>query len=244
MSTFHISPDGRRRQCSAPENCKFSTSAPLEPKNNGSYYGTSVPAGDIASIVQEWGSHVGYSRAEELMAKKDERDGGRKFHLTVLSPKETRQLRKQGADLSGLDTAEIHAIPQGVGRVENSEGDEVWFITVSSPSADTLRESLGLGPKDHHITLGFTNKDIHGVPKDESTLVQEITPAGNTADNDTDRVHDDTTDDTFAPTALGSDGLTDDERADRAAHYRRHAMRSSRTEQKNAYKNLKRGRRE
>jgi len=59
----------------------------------------------------------------------------------------------------------------GVGSVtENS--NQAWYCVVDWPDANTLRQSLGLPPSDFHITLGYRYSDIHGVRKDESTLLR------------------------------------------------------------------------
>lgn len=176
MTNFHISPDAKRRRCSNPANCKYGTSLTVQPMKGGSYYGSTVDVASIANILKAWGSHVGYKNAEAMLANKDERDGGRAFHVTVLDPKETRMLKKQGADLSEIESSQLNAVPQGVGKQVDAEGNEVWFIPAKSPDADALRSKLGLAPKDYHITLGFTKKDIHGVPKDETTMVEDVIP--------------------------------------------------------------------
>eukprot|EP00177_Eucheuma_denticulatum_P005551 GFKZ01010091.1.p1 GENE.GFKZ01010091.1~~GFKZ01010091.1.p1 ORF type:complete len:617 (-),score=74.29 GFKZ01010091.1:1924-3774(-) len=49
--------------------------------------------------------------------------------------------------------------------------NEAFFVVLHWPAADSLRRQLGLGPVDFHITLGFTDKDIHTARKDERTLV-------------------------------------------------------------------------
>lgn len=145
----------------------------------GSYYGSAVPVADIAHIVSAWGAHVGYDNARAMLENKDARDGGREFHLTLIDPKETRMLRKQGVDLTEIEDAQLRAVPQGVGKqTDESSGNETWFITAESPGADELRSRLGLGTKDYHITLGFTQKDIHGVPKDGSTVVDNVFDEG------------------------------------------------------------------
>lgn len=183
MTSFHISPDTKRRRCSNPANCKYGTALTIKPMKGGSYYGSTVDVAAITPILKAWGAHVGYKNAEAMLANKDERDGGRAFHVTLIDPKETRQLRKAGVDLSEIENGEVNAVPQGVGKqVDPESGNETWFITAESPQADALRGKLGLGEKDYHITLGFTQKDIHGVPKGESTVVEDIIPEETGAD--------------------------------------------------------------
>ena len=65
--------------------------------------------------------------------------------------------------------------PRYLGIGEQSEdGNSVQYVVVSWPEIQELRERFGLPKKDLHVTLGYTQKDIHGVPKDESTLIEEF----------------------------------------------------------------------
>lgn len=47
---------------------------------------------------------------------------------------------------------------------------ESYFVVVKWPQAQQLRNELGLPPKDFHITLGFTTRDIHEHRKDHNTI--------------------------------------------------------------------------
>lgn len=54
---------------------------------------------------------------------------------------------------------------------DDSGVNEAYFAVIEWPAADLLRRQLGLGPADFHVTLGFKDKDIHTVRKDDRTLV-------------------------------------------------------------------------
>ena len=107
-----------------------------------------------------------FLRAREF---KRERDRGDEFHLTVITARETRALRKRGIRFDTKRRFSYELI--GVGSAVSPEGDRTWFVVVSSPELSAYRESLGLERLDFHVTLGFIEKDVHGVPKDASTLL-------------------------------------------------------------------------
>lgn len=74
---------------------------------------------------------------------------------------------------------EMRTIVVGDGELEdeneNKEDDELgmneaYFVVLEWTAADALREELGLARLDFHITLGFTDKDIHSLRKNRSTL--------------------------------------------------------------------------
>lgn len=107
-----------------------------------------------------------YAAAVDAKAK---RDGAEKYHMTVVSPAELKRFRRLAP--VALTTRKMEYQIVGVGSVKNDE-TQTWFAVVSCPKAQEWRNALGLVPYDFHITLGFTKSDIHGVPKDATTLIQ------------------------------------------------------------------------
>lgn len=53
----------------------------------------------------------------------------------------------------------------------NEDGSNATFVIVDWPAANVWRVKKGLPKTDFHITLGFSREDVHGVAKDELTLV-------------------------------------------------------------------------
>ena len=51
------------------------------------------------------------------------------------------------------------------------DGNWVYFLVAQWDAAQELRTSLGLPPKDFHVTIAFNDEDIHGVPKGASSVV-------------------------------------------------------------------------
>lgn len=58
----------------------------------------------------------------------------------------------------------------GLGRIVDGD-NETYYKVVRWESAAQFRKDIGLGAQYWHITVGFRNQDIHGVKKDESTLI-------------------------------------------------------------------------
>lgn len=136
-----------------------------QPRKNGSYYGVEVKSEEISEALEVWKNNV--SNWGQLEKAKIERDGSLEFHMTILSPKETRGLKKNAAIISE-ESFNFEAI--GIGKAE-TEKSEAWFIVMKSPEAQEYRKGLGLEEKDFHITLGFSSSDIHNKTKDERTIL-------------------------------------------------------------------------
>lgn len=109
---------------------------------------------------------------EIYMKNRENRDLG-KYHMTVISPKEFRELKKRGVDVYKIVESfnNFCFTFKGIGMVEDGD-NKAWFVIVSSEDVDNFREELNLPKKDLHITLAFKNKDIHHSPKDEKTLIK------------------------------------------------------------------------
>jgi hypothetical protein len=104
------------------------------------------------------------------------RDGG-KYHITVINVMDYGRLVKSlGMDkfLSGLEPILEYEIDDldmlGVGKAE-SKGNTSYFVVCESDKLDAVRTRFGLPKQDFHITLGFDKKDVFGVTKDKSSLL-------------------------------------------------------------------------
>jgi len=91
------------------------------------------------------------------------------YHITIVSPPEMRQLKKTKGWV--FDQDDVYLIPgsphyRGLGKV--TEGSNAaYFMIVDWPGAQQVRAEWGLSPKDLHVTMGFTEKDILNVPKNK-----------------------------------------------------------------------------
>jgi hypothetical protein len=54
----------------------------------------------------------------------------------------------------------------GVGTA-SGKGNTTYFIVCKSDSLEAVRTRFNLPKHDFHITLGFNDKDVFGVPKNE-----------------------------------------------------------------------------
>lgn len=121
--------------------------------------------------------------------QRDIRRNGRAHHITLVSPKEIRLLDGEYKynptalvkKLSGALRSAPNPQLVGLGRAVDSNDDknDSFFCVLDWPAANIVRADLGLPPHDFHITVGFAEKDIHGVRKDRSTLIW----AADTEDN-------------------------------------------------------------
>ena len=93
-------------------------------------------------------------------------DGG--FHLTILEPSECAEVELNILDSIGKSKLWVQFV--GVGYQQRGR-DEVFYCVATSDGAQQLRNDLGLGNRDLHVTLGFNARDIHGVPKGVDTLI-------------------------------------------------------------------------
>lgn len=145
----------------------------IEPMKNNSYCGAAVSMRSLGTRLKALQSFVGEEKYFELLNTKNKRDGTLVFHVTVLEPRETRQLRKNTETRNKIEKNNLPVVDfiyGGIGTATDTEGNETWFVVVNSPQADQWRESLGLPKKDFHVTLGFIGKDVHNVPKNTDTV--------------------------------------------------------------------------
>jgi hypothetical protein len=102
------------------------------------------------------------------------------YHITVLDPVDARTI-KQARGWSGSEFEKwakkqegtvIPGTPEALGIGRASRGsDDAFYEVIEWPEAQAWRAKLGLGPKDLHVTVGFKGADVHGVPKDKSTII-------------------------------------------------------------------------
>ena len=133
-----------------------------------SFAAVEVPTDVMNTLTAQLRAHVGKERGLSMVAKREERDGVDIGHVTVVSPREWRKLSKGQRDQVCGVRLDFRVI--GLGKQSNCDGDVIFAVCVSDQAAK-LRESLGLPPHDFHVTVGFDVADIHGAPKDASTLL-------------------------------------------------------------------------
>ena len=138
--------------------------------NSGSVYlGCHVSEDSIRPFIDSLSIVLG-EKFEKFEKNRFERDGS-DYHITILTTPEYKKSIKKARDI--CDEAIGSVIEFGISGVGHaSKGDDnVYFIVLSSHEGAELRTRLGLKKKDFHITLGFSESDVHGVPKNESSLI-------------------------------------------------------------------------
>lgn len=131
-----------------------------------SYIGINIDQKSIEKHLTLWKNKLP-EKYKELELNKIKRDGDYSFHMTILSPKEYRILRKEGVE---FPQEKIDYKVIGIGKAIN-DNDEAWFLVCESLRGKAFREKYNLPEKDFHITIGFNNKDVHNKPKDKTSIV-------------------------------------------------------------------------
>jgi predicted kinase len=100
------------------------------------------------------------------------RNASNNYHMTIVPKFEMENLLDEHLNLltSFVDTC--NRSPESLtdifdigGSYVTKGSNEVYFIVVYCPWANSLRSSIGLEPKDFHITLGFQPSDLHDIRK-------------------------------------------------------------------------------
>lgn len=141
----------------------------IVPKNGGSYFGVDISENLLTNRLNLWREHIGPEKADTLEQYKHNRDKGRHFHITVISPPEMRQIGYTKVS-EMFNNKKATFLLGGIGTIAEGE-NETWFVTAECEEADKKRAELGLPPKDYHITLGFLHNDIFSKLKNVDTIV-------------------------------------------------------------------------
>jgi|LauGreDrversion4_2_1035121.scaffolds.fasta_scaffold01938_15 hypothetical protein len=104
------------------------------------------------------------------------RDKG-EHHITVINVMDYGRLTKEmGIDkfvdalqpVLEYDIDDIDMI--GIGKAE-AKGNTAYFVVCESDKLDAVRTRFNLSKQDFHVTIGFDKKDVFGVSKDRSSLI-------------------------------------------------------------------------
>jgi hypothetical protein len=146
------------------------------------YVACEVSSQDVTKYLDQFRDEIGEEQFARYTAKRIARDGG-KFHLTVISAAEYDagdydRLKERLAtvpDLAKIFKDGVQAKILGLGGVSDDDGNTAAFAVVRCDALDDFRCRYGLRRRDFHITLGFSEKDVHFVgkvpaPKDKSSL--------------------------------------------------------------------------
>ena len=140
------------------------------------YFSVHVPEYALSERLAAWRDYVGHDNADKMEQAKVQRDGTRKFHVTVFTYKDLRKLGKGGVRkvYEVLSDTRLDLKLEGVGTINDPDSNkETWFIKAACPELNSIRSNLGLEDKDFHVTIGFTGGDVFNRYKGYDTLVIE-----------------------------------------------------------------------
>jgi hypothetical protein len=143
----------------------------LKDKNGTDYLGCHIPFYKINDILTSFKLY--HLHDDEYLSKllyyKNLRDGN-SYHLTILPVYEyVKVINEVKSILNKVVTIDM----LGIGKAEKNN-NEAHFIVAKSLDIDTILDDLKIERKDLHITIGFYEKDVFGVPKNETTIYHEI----------------------------------------------------------------------
>lgn len=115
---------------------------------------------------------------------------GETHHVTIISPRELpdvmdkynndeQTLLQICHDSLSSSTFRAHGVGSATKFIMNEttgngatlDETTAYFVVVEWEQAQVLRRQLGLDPCDFHITLGFSDRDVYEVPKNNSSLI-------------------------------------------------------------------------
>ena len=118
-----------------------------------------------------------------LLRRRNARDGYRKFHITVVNPKEIDTVapaqvasligRRVKFSMSGVGRcccAVISNVVKGECELSVARPSELFYAVVKASMLDAIRANLGLEPADFHSTLGFYYGDNFKIRKNKASL--------------------------------------------------------------------------
>jgi hypothetical protein len=136
------------------------------------YLGVKIPHNLVEPHLDNLKDLIGELDFEEFTKNQKTRDGGQ-YHLTVINVMDYNRLMKEmGVDnfVNSLDkvlTTEIDDLRMvGVGTAAKM-GNRAYFIVCKSDKLGAIRKRFELPDHDFHVTLGFKEKDVFGVRKNQ-----------------------------------------------------------------------------
>lgn len=136
------------------------------------YLGIDIPHTMVEPYLNELKEHLNDFDFDEFTKNQQVRDKGH-YHITVINVMDYNRLMKEiGIDefVNSVDNILKYEIDDlrmlGVGTAEKN-GNRAFFVVCDSDKLDAVRTRFDLPEQDFHITLGFKDKDVFGVRKNE-----------------------------------------------------------------------------
>lgn len=140
--------------------------------NGSNYLGLKIDKLEVLPFLDKLRSVLGKEDYDLYTQNQQTRDHG-VYHMTVINVMDYGRLTKaMGMDkfvaaLQPIFEYEIDDLEMlGVGKAE-AKGNTAYFVVCQSDKLEAIRTRFELPKHDFHITLGFNQKDVFGVPKNE-----------------------------------------------------------------------------
>ena len=144
----------------------------LKDRLGNNYLGLKIPIDIIQPFLVKLKDILGEVDYNIFTENQIKRDGGH-YHITVINVMDFNRLSKKlsiDKFVNSLDLIFKYPIDDlkllGIGRVQKDE-NVAYFVVCDSDKLDAVRTRFELPKQDFHITLGFSLKDVFGVPKNE-----------------------------------------------------------------------------
>jgi hypothetical protein len=140
--------------------------------NGSNYLGIKIDKLEVLPFLDKLRSVLGKEDYDLYTQNQQTRDHG-VYHMTVINVMDYGRLTKaMGMDkfvaaIQPIFEYEIDDLEMlGVGKAE-AKGNTTYFVVCQSDKLEAIRTRFELPKHDFHITLGFNQKDVFGVPKNE-----------------------------------------------------------------------------
>jgi hypothetical protein len=140
--------------------------------NGSNYLGIKIDKFEVLPFLDKLRSVLGKEDYDLYTQNQQTRDHG-VYHMTVINVMDYGRLTKaMGMDkfvdaLQPIFEYEIDDLEMlGIGKAE-AKVNTAYFVVCQSEKLDAIRTRFELSKHDFHITLGFNQKDVFGVPKNE-----------------------------------------------------------------------------
>lgn len=94
-----------------------------------------------------------------------------KYHITIFNAAECAKTPILLQTVTGLLVKNSSITFKGIGSLSQDDMT-TYYVVLESPVLNALRNDANLEPKDFHITIGFTHKDLFKGRKNEPNIVQ------------------------------------------------------------------------
>ena len=137
----------------------------LQDKNWLKYVGITIDEDMISSQLKKLESMLWegvFSTYRQNQLKRDN-----EFHVTLITPPELDKIT--GAAMPAIEAKDL--VFKWIGKL--AEGtNETFFVVVECPKLNEYRKTLGLEPKNFHLTLWFKEADIYTWNKGKTSLIE------------------------------------------------------------------------